>query len=438
MSCRAACGRRQCHLLLLVFVVICCCCRPAAAGTANPWSSVRSFLDGAGIDGSGFFDLRAGRRLVDPVHEKHTSLAEARLQVELNADFGWGLVKFKNDFLVDPVVDDYLAEVRELSLIFSPLDFVDVKLGRQVLTWGTGDLLFVNDLFPKDWKSFFCGRDTEYLKAPADAVKVSVFLDLVNLDLVYLPLFNGSDYIDGNRLSYWNPLLGRTAGRDHVFHDEDRDAFFDDDEWAVRLYRTINGIEAAFYAYDGYWKTPEGFNPRSGRLIYPRLRVYGASVRSDLLGGLGNVEAGYYDSLDDRQGNDPYVRNSEWRFLAGFEHELGRDFTGGLQYYLEYMDDYADYQRTLPAGMAGKDRSHSIFTLRLTKLLLNQNLTLSCFAYYSPTDEDCYLRPKASYKINDYWLIEGGINLFLGEDDDTFFGQLEDNSNAFLATRVSF
>jgi len=77
--------------------------------------------------------------------------------------------------------------------------------------------------------------------------------------------------------------------------------------------------------------------------------------------------------------------------LTGFEHELGRDFSGGIQYYLEYMDDYADYKRTLPAGMAKKDRAHSILTLRLTKLLFNQNMNLSCSTYYSPSDKDIYL-----------------------------------------------
>jgi len=30
------------------------------------------------------------------------------------------------------------------------------------------------------------------------------------------------------------------------------------------------------------------------------------------------------------------------------------------------------------------------------------------------------------------------MNLLFGADDYTFFGQLEDNTNAFLATRVSF
>lgn len=90
---------------------------------------------------------------------------------------------------------------------------MDVKLGRQVLTWGTGDLLFINDLFPKDWESFFIGRDTEYLKAPSDAFTASLFFAPLNVDLIYVPIFNNSTYINGSRLSYWNPLLERIAGR---------------------------------------------------------------------------------------------------------------------------------------------------------------------------------------------------------------------------------
>ena len=35
----------------------------------------------------------------------------------------------------------------------------DLKIGQQVLTWGTGDYVFLNDLFPKDYQSFFSGRD---------------------------------------------------------------------------------------------------------------------------------------------------------------------------------------------------------------------------------------------------------------------------------------
>ena len=37
----------------------------------------------------------------------------------------------------------------------------DVKIGQQVLTWGTGDYVFLNDLFPKDYPSFFAGRSDD-------------------------------------------------------------------------------------------------------------------------------------------------------------------------------------------------------------------------------------------------------------------------------------
>jgi hypothetical protein len=88
---------------------------------------------------------------------------------------------------------------------------MDLKLGRQINTWGTGDLLFINDLFPKDWNAFFIGRDDEYLKAPADSAKASLFSDWANLDLIYSPRFDSDRFIDGRRISYWNGALGRTT-----------------------------------------------------------------------------------------------------------------------------------------------------------------------------------------------------------------------------------
>ena len=77
-------------------------------------------------------------------------------------------------------------------------------------------------------------------------------------------------------------------------------------------------------------------------------------------------------------------------------------------------------------------------TLRLIKLLLRQNLKLSLFAYYSPSDNDAHLRPQISYKLTDNWLLVGGANFFLGQSDATFFGQFEENSNAYAGLRYNF
>ena len=338
-------------------------------------------------------------------------------------------------------MEEVIAELREANILFSPHEIVDMKIGRQVLTWGTGDLLFINDLFPKDWESFFIGRDDEYLKTGSDAVKTSMFFGFVDLDLVYVPVFNNSVFIDGERSSYWSAILGRTAGRDYIMHDRERNSLGSDSEYALRVSKNMGGYELALYGYHGFWKTPEGVDmsdPADIRLVYPELSVYGASVRGTLFAGIGNIEFGYYDSRSDRSGSNPGIRNSEIRFLAGYEQELGRDFTGGVQYYLEWKQDYDRYRQNLASGTPAADEYRHLLTVRLTKLLMNQNLILSIFSYYSPSDNDAYIRTNARYKLTDRLSAEIGANIFFGSYDHTFFGQFEDNTNAYAGLRASF
>jgi hypothetical protein len=154
--------------------------------------------------------------------------------------------------------------------------------------------------------------------------------------------------------------------------------------------------------------------------------------------GIGHAEFGYYDSEDDRSGDDPSVRNSELRILVGYEQEVAKELTLGVQYYLEYMMGHDDYRRTLPAGIPRGDEDRHVFTVRVIKLLMNQNLTLSLFSFYSPSDQDAYLRPKSQYKIDDHWSAEVGGNIFLGKDEHTFFGQFEKNTNVYGGVRYSF
>ena len=386
----------------------------------------------------GFIEGRGGVRVNRKEDQKDISIGEARLQLDLSRWLGDGELRLKGDLLADGVEEKLDAELREFNYSFSPYQSVDLRLGRQVLTWGTGDLLFINDTFAKDWESFFIGRDDEYLKLASDAIRAGIFSGPVDIDLIYVPLVTHSRYIDGSRLSYWHGPEGRIAGRDLVMADHERNRMFRDSEYALRLSRNLDGTEYALYGYYGFWSTPEGLDPATMKLFYPRLAVYGASLRRALGGGISNLEVGYYDSRDDRNGDNPMVRNSELRLLIGHERELARDFTGGLQYYLERKLDYDNYRASQPAGAPLADENRHLLTLRLTKLLLQQNLQLSLFIYWSPSDQDAHLRPKAHYKINDRLAVEGGANIFTGRHDHTFWGQFEDNSNIFLGLRQSF
>jgi len=400
--------------------------------------AVQAFFDKLETEYHGFYEVRSGYRLQNDPHEKDMSIMEARYQFDLFSMRDWGDIKVKGDAYGDGVEEKGVFDLREANLFARPTDSMDVKLGRQVLTWGTGDLIFINDLFPKDWQSFFIGRDVEYLKAPSDAAKISVFMDWANLDIAYTPEFDSDRFISGERISYWNPVMGATAGENNTLSTERRREFFEEDETALRLYRNVNNYELAVYGYWGYWKSPGGFNQTMTDAIFPELYVYGASVRGNVGKGIGNAEIGYYDSVDDRSGDDPLINNSEMRYLIGYTQEIGRDFTAGVQYYIEQLLDYSAYKDKQPMGMPKRDEFRHVTTLRLTKLLMNQNLKLSLFTYYSPSDEDVYMRPIANYKASDNLSVEVGSNLFFGDEDHTFFGQFEDNTNAYLAVRYSF
>lgn len=400
------------------------------------------------IELHGFWEARSGLRVHGDPFQEHESLAETRLQTEatwFHEDF---TLQIRNDLLYDGLDESRndldleqgqgFLDLREANVQFSPHDIIDLKVGRQILTWGTGDLLFINDMFPKDWQSFFLGREEEYLKAPSDALMVSAFPDVFNLDLIFTPRFDSDRYISGERVSFWNQQLGRRSGQDAIVNAAVPDEWFSDYELAARISKTVGSYELALYGYYGFWKSPGGFNLDTGQARFPDLSTYGASVRGTLGEGIANVEVGYYDSREDRSGADPLVDNSQIRALVGYQRELFTDLTGAVQWYLEFTRNHDELEANALPSQTIPDEARQLLTFRLTQLLLSQNLRLSFFMYYSPTDEDVYLRPYASYKVTDELLVVLNGNYFTGRDADTFFSRFEKNSNYNLGVRYSF
>jgi hypothetical protein len=378
----------------------------------------------------GFADMRYGIRTQSDPNKEQTTLKELRLQLSRIWYQDLFTLTARSDFVFDGVPNNHgridletgegPIDLRELNVLFTPVRWADVKVGRQILTWGTGDLLFINDLFSKDWKSFFTGRDEEYLKAPSDALFMSFFPSFANIDVAYMPRFDSDRFVDGERLSYW----GGTDLTGTDLQTDKPDDWFTDDEIAVRISRYMKGWNVAAYGYSGYWKTPQGFDTVSGKNTFPKLSVYGASVRGALAGGIANLEVGYYDSREDRNGTDPFVPDSQIRLLVGYEHEIIQNLTGSAQYYLENTPD--------------TEHNRHVVTLRLTQMLMNQTLTLGLFTYWSPSDQDGYIRPSVAYKLTDNWLLETRGNFFFGKNNNTFFGQFADNNNVAMTVRYSF
>jgi len=394
---------------------------------------------------SGFADYRVGIRTQQDPNENQQSLHEMRFQLALQKETTSSVINITADFLADGISSQHAIDLesgqgwidlREANIVISPLSYIDVKIGRQVLTWGTGDLIFINDLFPKDWQAFFIGRDLEYLKAPSDAIKASFFSAPINVDIIYTPQFDADRSISGDKLSYFSPLSNSLVGDRNIIKPNKPHA----DEFALRFYKNIGTNELALYAYHGFWKSPVGFDPLNNTNRYPALRSIGASLRTPLWQGIGNIELGYYDSYEHTASDNPFTPNSEARLLIGYEQELIRNLTVSMQYYAEWMQDYDRYKTSMEliGAVHKKDEIRQVFTNRIRLQTHQQNVAWSIFTFYSPTDGDGYVRPNIHYKYNDNWSLEAGGNVFIGQEANTFFAQFKKNNNLYASIRYGF
>ncbi|MDA8085912.1 MAG: hypothetical protein M0Z75_04360 [Nitrospiraceae bacterium] len=365
-------------------------------------------------------------------------LAEERVQLKLDANKDPFRVFVKGDFFHDWIAGrKFDSDLREGYFEYTSGKW-GATVGRQIITWGVGDLVFINDVFPKDYDAFFSGRPLEYLKKGADAVKFGVYPDFASFDVVIIPFFTPNKYPSPDRFWLFNPMP-QITNRPEV----EPPVSLKNTEVALRAYRQVAGFDTSVYFYRGFYRQPYAATdnplaPTRLNLTFPELSVYGASAQGSALGGVLSLEAGYYDSRQNENGTDPFLPNSQTRMLVGYQRQPWTDFTAEVQYYVEYMQHYSEYLANLPAGIPAVPRWNDLMSLRLVQMLRHQTLKLSWFMFYSPAVGDFMLNPEVKYNFTDsVWAAVGG-NVFGGGNSASQFGQLARDNNTYVQVRYEF
>lgn len=402
----------------------------AALLAAIVWSDV---AQAGSVDFTGFIQLHSAARLADvdcpTVTECDLPFNDQRVQLEAEGanETGTFIYQGKVDLVHDAALDTSQVDVRELFVDY-PADRYMVRGGRQVITWGVGDLLFINDIYPKDWVAFFGGLPLEYLKRGSDAAKLNWFGDAATFELVVSD-FRADRLPDARQF-----VLPTMASSSLPLHIEEPP----NPELALKISGQLGAWDSALYTSRGYYRNPafvdDGVEIRGS---YPRLNTLGASLSGAFASGVLNLEVGHYDSVDDRGGSDPSVENSQSRLLAGYSRQVAANTILGMQAYAEWMHDYGAYRQTLPVGRALRDRVRTVGTLRLTQTYLHETLRFTLFAFIGLSEDDSYLIPSLRYAFNDRLWTEVGANLFSGSRSG-MFGSLGDNDNLYLNLRYSY
>lgn len=357
---------------------------------------------------------------------------EERAQLKLDATGGAWRLLAKGDFAYDHLGRKDESELREGYVDYAAGNW-DLRIGRQVITWGLGDLVFVNDVFPKDHEALFAGRPLEYLKRGVDAVRLGAYPEFASFELVVAPNFRESRVPDARRFWLYDPMPAVT-NRETVKPGQG--------DVGLRIYRDIAGYDAALYLYSGFHRTPSMrpdnmTAPTRITFFYPKLSVYGASLSGRAGEGVLSLEAAYYDSRQDRAGSDFTVPNSQTRLLVGYQIQPVEDLLLGFQYYAEYTHDYSANRAALPAGFPVENRLNHTVTLRATQLLQHQTLRLSLYASYNASNGDHFVNPELRYSFTDRVWGALGANFFGGKPGGQF-GQMSRDDNVYLQVRYEF
>jgi hypothetical protein len=406
----------------------------AAASLALGWSSAAT---AQGVSWGGFAQSHVAWRTNQVAYASGAACdflaAELRGQIKAEGKNSSGNAAFfgRFDLVRDAVLDDTSLETREL---FGDLtsEKATARLGRQVITWGVGDLLFINDTFPKDQVALFTGQPLQYLKLGSDALKLNAYPAPVNLELVIAGFRpdttpTGQCFVLADLLPAGLPRSTEEPGNSP-----------DELEISGRVSGFLGNWELAGYASRTHYHSP-AVRVMASEIVffYPRLNTIGASLTGPIGKGVLSLEAGYYDSTQDRDGRRPSMENSQFRGLIGYSRQLWEDATLGLQLYGEWMRDYAAYRESLPAGVPAKDQLRKVATVRLTQFLAHQTVTFNVFAFLGLSEEDRYVIPSLRYAFSDNLWAEIGANLFGGKRSG-MFGAMQDNNNIFLTVRYAF
>lgn len=394
---------------------------------------------------SGFSEVYAGAFFDENLTNNDESILELRNELAVNRYMGSHFFSSRLQLVADKLEDpNVYLDVRELFINFALSQQFALRAGQQVTTWGTGDMLFINDLFPKDWQSMFAGRDDSYLKSPSASLKLSFFSSWMNADFVWAPIFTADNYITGERFVYFNPtvmqkeMMGQTVKDMPELNTKKPEKELKNGQFHLRLSHNFGSTEAAIYAYRGFYTQPMGYDPVKQQYIFPALQTAGASLREDTFLGLLSGEIAYWHSLDDTKGDNHFIPNSQFKSILGLEKELFKNLTASVQWMREQTLNYNEAKATYQGITPMYDEVRHTYTLRLTLQSFKQKVIWSLFNYYSPTDKDNFSTFKVAYRRNDNWLITTGVNHFSGDKSYTQWGQFEPNSNYFVQIKYNF
>jgi hypothetical protein len=394
-----------------------------------------------------------------------------RLRFQLRNSISAGNIYFETDLLHQYAVRNDETEIIIREAYFDRYyDQSDLRIGRQIITWGRATGGFVTDILsPVDLREFLT-QSTEDLRIGLTAINYQHYFGANSLQLILNPVPE-PDRLPASD-SRWFPVQEVPSPIPFNYVKQNDGFTISDVQFAARYgLRSTNSLDLDIMLLN--WTHPmpsyalninplnllappsveleESYHasPMAGLslewligdrwkfqaeqlFVYERLFTFLPVSVNRLEQALEDLPTAIQVLQEFEVRDDGYLLKKPWlKSMAGIETEQWSTLIS-LQFYLETIFNYENRilpQKLFPYG-----------TLLASRPFLRDRLQVTTLNRYNFYARDFWIQMQGAYEIDDGFELSVGMNLFGGEPITPFYGHFTFNQykeNSFLFSRIS-
>lgn len=378
----------------------------------------------------------------DPGSRDRLAELEAELTLKARVDPGWDWHFFTDTLashdlapaLGDHFEDPYRSsverelEVREMWIRKSLTPWLDLKLGRQIVAWGSSEVFRLVDVVNPTDQREFAMTDVEDIRLGQTMTRMDMYTGPWNLTLLMVhgdrtprTPEQGSDFY------VWDAPLPDLV---------DTDTGLDRPGFAGALTGRFTGWDAGLYLARVNDDTPYTFQDNQGidRLKYPKINMAGLTLAKTFGNILLKSEMAFLDGLKFSQAPDREFQGLD--VLAGIEYSGFTDTTITLEMVNQHIFSLdADVANALERIK----KNHVESALRLTRDFKNDTIHVTVVAGFMGATGQLGTFQRAEIEVDwsdTVYLKFGGILYHNG--DSNLFEKIQDNDRIFFSICKDF
>jgi len=380
--------------------------------------------------------------------EKEIDLAETRLKIEFlsafseNSAFYTRIYFTKHAELNENSETDLITNLQEAYIDYYS-DWLTIRAGRQIMTWGKADELNPTDILnPQDMSNIL--EDKIIRKKGLFALKSNIVIKDYEIEAIWKPEFQSFDLPQNSRWSFFSMPYYPTSPPKEIRPGNG----FDDTEWGVALSKTYSMFDFTLNWFDGWDNIPTSIYVVNRSQItlhqkYHRTKMIGGSFAGSI-NSIGFWGEGAYFITKDSEGIDPDIKNPYVQLVIGSDYT----FFGGAKVNVQYIQEFvtkidSDNEQKAEDKIFSKLGGiglpiHQAVSIRVeVPFGFAASNSIELFSIYDMEEPGAMVGPKFKMAVDDNLKIETGLVLYDG-DYGSVFGKLDQNNNIYLKCIYSF